>query len=101
MKSGSTRWVHRKQEGRPLQGGLICCRSPFGKIGCGGSQPQKVDIALPNVALLAASYLQPSSVDNIEIRGPLVGCDSRPHHAYRGQVRGLGSFESTYVAKGL
>jgi hypothetical protein len=65
--------VHRKQKGRPLQGGLICCRSLFGKIGCGGPQPQKADIALPNLALLAVSYLQRSSVNNIEIGWPLSG----------------------------
>jgi hypothetical protein len=36
----------------------------------GGRNNRKVDIALPSLALLTASYLQPSSVNNIEFRWP-------------------------------
>jgi hypothetical protein len=40
----------------------------FDNIGCGARNHRKVDIALPSLALLTASYLQPSSVNNIEFR---------------------------------
>jgi hypothetical protein len=61
--------VHRKQKGRPARSYLLPIM--FDNIGCGARNHRKVDIALPSLALLTASYLQPSSVNNIEFRWPL------------------------------